>query len=244
VTASAWIAADWPAPDKIKAGTTTRLGGVSKNSFASLNLAMHVNDETAAVEQNRDKLKMMLELPSEPRWLDQVHGCDVATDNNLLTKADAAVTATANTVCAVLTADCLPVLICDRDATCVAAVHAGWRGLAAGVVTSTIRKMPVAVDQLLVWLGPAIGPDAFEVGDDVRDAFMQLGQSFSDAFEQRENGKWLLDIYRAARIQLQQAGIEAVYGGGFCTFSDAERFYSYRREKTTGRMASLIWKTA
>lgn len=236
-----WIAADWPAPVKVHAGSTTRKGGVSKGRYESFNLAQHVDDDRESVEKNRAYLRKLLDLPSEPHWLSQMHGCDVSTDSQLLTQADAAITTEPGKVCVVMTADCLPVLLCDRAGTCVAAVHAGWRGLATGVITRTVAAMPVAREQLMVWLGPAIGPEAFEVGDEVRAEFVSQHERFKQAFEPHVAGKWRMDIYQAARIQLNQLGIDAVYGGGFCTYRDAEQFYSYRRDKQTGRMASLIW---
>jgi len=241
MTIPGWIAADWPAPANIKAGTTTRVGGVSQGQYASFNLAQHVEDDIAAVEQNRRQLAEWFGMSSEPRWLNQVHGCDVSTDDLATSNADAIVTSVANQVCAVMTADCLPVLFCDREGTCVAAAHAGWRGLAAGVIEHTLDKMPVNREQILVWLGPAIGPDAFEVGSEVKDVFLGKSTDLDAAFRPRSEGKWLMDIYLVARIQLKQLGIGNVYGGGFCTYKEAERFYSFRRDKQTGRMASLIW---
>lgn len=241
MTIPGWIAADWPAPANIKAGTTTRQGGVSQGQYASFNLAQHVEDDLSAVQQNRRQLAEWLGLSSEPHWLAQVHGCDVSTDDSPISNADAIVTSGTNQVCVVMTADCLPVLFCDREGICVAAAHAGWRGLAAGVIERTLDKMPVSRDRILVWLGPAIGPEAFEVGSEVKDVFLGKSADFDSAFKPHSEGKWLMDIYLAARIQLKQLGIEDVYGGGFCTYTEVERFYSFRRDKQTGRMASLVW---
>jgi len=241
MTIPGWISADWPAPANIKAGTTTRVGGVSQGQYTSFNLAQHVEDDISAVQQNRRRLTKWLGLSSEPRWLNQVHGCDVSTDDSPVSNADAIVTSVANNVCAVMTADCLPVLFCDQEGTCVAAAHAGWRGLAAGVIEHTLDKMPVSRDQILVWLGPAIGPDAFEVGSEVKDVFVEQNTDLAAAFRPRSEDKWLMDIYVAARILLMQLGIGNVYGGGFCTYAETERFYSYRRDRQTGRMVSLIW---
>ncbi|MBI1422799.1 MAG: peptidoglycan editing factor PgeF [Gammaproteobacteria bacterium] len=238
------MAASWPAPPGVQAGTTTRVGGVSVGPYASLNLAQHVGDDPAAVMENRQRLRRCLQLPGEPLWLHQVHGVQVCTDVAPGTTADASVSRHAGEVCVVMTADCLPVLLCDQQATVVAAAHAGWRGLAAGVIPETVKRMQVVPAHLMAWLGPAIGPRAFEVGDDVRDAFLELGREYQQAFAPQAAGKWWMDIYAAARMQLAGLGITRVYGGVHCTYEDAERFYSYRRERTTGRMASLIWLSA
>jgi len=234
---------DWPAPVNVKAVTTTRLGGVSKLPYDSFNLADHVGDEPDAVQQNRDCLQQSLQLPAAPAWLNQVHG-DTVVDVGQCggqPSADAGFSTRTGLVCAVLTADCLPVLLCDRDGTRVAAAHAGWRGLAAGILESSIRALNTDPGQLLVWLGPAIGPAAFEVGDEVRRAFVDQHAQAAGAFNATTDGRWLADLYRLARIRLQTVGVQAIYGGGLCTFSDRERFYSYRRDGATGRMASLIW---
>ena len=237
------IRPDWPAPARVKAATSTRGGGASCAPWDSLNLADHVGDVAQAVQQNRAVLQQSLALPAAPLWLDQVHG-DRIVDADLADtrpQADAAFTGKANVVCAVLTADCLPVLFCDRAGSRVAAAHAGWRGLAGGILESSVRALDTDPGQLLAWLGPAIGPMAFEVGDEVRQAFVDQHAQAVGAFSASSGGHWLADLYRLARIRLQAAGVDAVYGGGFCTFSDRERFYSYRRDGTTGRMASLIW---
>ena len=244
MTSPGWISAQWPAPAHIKAGTTTRQGGVSTGPYTSFNIAQHVDDDAAAVIQNRTYLQDLLGLSAEPFWLSQVHGSEVSTDERQIAEADAIVTMNKNQVCAVMTADCLPVLLCDRAGSCVAAAHAGWRGLAAGIIPQTIEKMPVSREQLLVWLGPAIGPDAFEVGEEVKAAFLEQGAVYQTAFTPASKNTWRMNIYQAARVQLGMLGIEAVYGGNFCTYSDAERFYSYRRDKVTGRMASMIWMEA
>ena len=234
---------DWPAPGTVKAVTTTREGGVSAAPFDAFNLADHVGDRAEAVQRNRDLLRRRLRLPAEPVWLEQVHGCSVAACGSAgpRPRADASYADRAGSVCAVLTADCLPVLFCDRQGTRVAAAHAGWRGLAGGVLESTVEALGVAPGQLLVWLGPAIGPQAFEVGAEVRRAFVEQHAEAGDAFVAQTNGRWLGDLYRLARIRLRALGVNAVYGGGFCTFGDAERFFSYRRDQVTGRMATLIW---
>jgi hypothetical protein len=235
-----WIQANWLAPSQIKAGCTTRLGGHSQGTYASLNLAMHVGDDPLSVQSNRELLKQYLQLPQEPHWLQQVHGCQVSSDEHVMDEADACMTTQTGRVCVVMTADCLPVLITDKHGRCVAAVHAGWRGLVNGAIGQTIQRLPVAAQDLLVWLGPAIGPQAFEVGEDVLNSFVELDNRYRDAFTTYKN-KWLMDIYHAARLQLGMLGVTDISGGEYCTFENTELFYSYRREKQTGRMASLIW---
>lgn len=234
---------DWPAPEAVSAVSTTREGGLSHPPYASLNLADHVGDRPQAVRENRRLLSECLQLPAEPLWLQQVHGDSVVAchESGPRPAADASYTIGAGAVCAVLTADCLPVLFCDRQGTRVAAAHAGWRGLAGGVLERTVAALAVAPDQLLAWLGPAIGPRAFEVGAEVRSTFIAQHAEADGAFAAQVNGRWLADLYRLARIRLRAAGVRAVYGGSFCTFSEPERFYSYRRDRVTGRMASLIW---
>ena len=219
---------------------TTRQGGGSAAPFDGLNLATHVGDDPAAVAQNRSLLRQ--HLPAEPLWLNQVHGVTVAEAG--LDRAgcdgDAAVSFADSEVCAVMTADCLPVLFCDRAGTVVAAAQAGWRGLAAGVLEVTVARMGVAPEGILAWLGAAIGPSSFEVGDEVRATFVDQHPEAAAAFV-AQGDRWLADIYALARIRLAAVGVTAVYGGGLCTFTDTARFYSYRREGQTGRMASLIW---
>jgi polyphenol oxidase len=234
---------DWPAPPWVRACTTTRLGGVSTGAYAGLNLADHVGDDPRRVAENRALVRRALSLPDEPRWLGQVHGCDVvpAADADPGCPADASVTQETDVVCAVLTADCLPLLICDRRGRKAAAVHAGWRGLAAGVIERTLEALGEAPTDLLVWLGPAIGPDAFEVGPEVRATFLEADPAAAAAFRRGSADRWLGDLGALARTRLARAGVMRVYGGGVCTFSEPGRFYSYRRDGVTGRMASLIW---
>jgi YfiH family protein len=237
---------DWPAPAGVKAVVTTRQGGVSRPPFDAFNLATHVGDDPEAVRANRAALVETLRLTSEPCWLEQVHGTGVVAlhENNPIStppKVDASTTMRPGQVCAVLTADCLPVLFCDRAGTRVAAAHAGWRGLAAGVLEATVATMDVPAQDVLAWLGPAIGPTVFEVGDEVRQAFLDHDPDAAGAFVPHGEGHWLADIYRLARCRLQAMGINAVFGGGLCTYRDSARFYSYRRDGKTGRMASLIW---
>ncbi len=235
------IKPDWPAPAKVHALVTTRAGGVSLPPYDSLNLGDHVGDEPAAVAENRRRLRAL--LPAEPAWLKQVHGTTVALADGLAqpVEADAAAAFESGTVCAVLTADCLPVLFCDRRGSRVAAAHAGWRGLAAGVLEASVAALDCEPAEILAWLGPAIGPQAFEVGEEVREAFVRDLPAATAAFLPGQPGKWLADIYQLARLRLARAGVSQVYGGGLCTHADAERFYSYRRDKATGRMATLIW---
>lgn len=234
----------WPAAERVHAASTTRLGGVSSPPFQSLNLGARTADHPDAVAENRRRLRHALALPEEPRWLAQVHGTRVVAAEQVdrdITEADAAVSQQAGTVCAVLTADCLPVLLCDHAGTAVAAAHAGWRGLAAGVLEATVAAMDRPGKELLAWLGPAIGPAAFEVGDEVREAFLAADPGAGGAFRPSPEGRWLADLYTLARRRLTACGVRQVHGGGFCTFTDAKRFHSYRRDGASGRMASLIW---
>lgn len=238
---NAWLTPDWPAPARVRACVTTRSGGVSQAPFDSLNLGAHVDDDPRAVEENRRRLTERLEC--RPSWLEQVHGVTVVeADPSRVPRADASWSAMPGVACTIMTADCLPALFCDRSGTRVAAAHAGWRGLAAGVLEATVDSLGVPGDELLVWLGPAIGPQAFEVGGEVRDAFVAAHAEARSAFVPSANpGRFMADIYRLARIRLGAHGVTAVHGGGLCTFSDTERFYSYRRSSRTGRFASLVW---
>lgn len=232
---------DWPAPACVRAMMTTRTGGVSTGPYASFNLGLHVGDDPQSVAQNRQRL--CAQLPAAPLWLDQVHGTTVVEADAAPAgiRADAAFTSRHHTVCAVQTADCLPVLLCDREGSQVAAAHAGWRGLAAGILEATVRAMKTPPDRLLAWLGPAIGPQAFEVGEEVRAAFTQEDPHAANAFVAHGESKWLADIFLLARQRLQRAGVTCVHGGTACTFSDAQRWFSHRRDRITGRMAALIW---
>lgn len=233
---------DWPAPAGVRAVVTTRLGGVSAPPFASFNLGTHVGDSEFAVLRNRKILQRELGLPDAPRWLNQVHGNAVvdAADGDHNARADGSFARTQGAVCVVMTADCLPILLCDQSGQAVAALHGGWRGLAAGIVESGIRALGCASTEVMAWLGPAIGPRAFEVGADVRYAFVQIDERHAGAFVPAGD-RWLADIYELARTQLEALGVTAIYGGNGCTYTDRERFYSYRRDGITGRMASLIW---
>jgi YfiH family protein len=245
-TAIAFLAADWPAPQAIRAGTTLRTGGVSDVPFTSLNLGAATGDDTQAVAENRRRMATALKLPGPPIWLNQVHGTTVAdADRPVTGPADASITTASSTVCAVLTADCLPVLLTDRAATCWGAAHAGWRGLAAGVLEAIVARLPAAGGELMAWLGPAIGPRNFAVGADVRAAFCDRHAADAAAFAPgAAAGQYRADLYALARARLKRAGVGAVYGGGLCTVADAHRFYSHRRAGATGRMASLIWRAS
>jgi polyphenol oxidase len=249
------IIPNWPQPANVKAFFSTRVGGVSVNSdlneFASLNLGRSAGDAPEAVDENRRRLAAL--LPRAPKWLNQVHGSRVVIADDVIdlsedVKADAIATSTPNTPCAIMVADCLPVLFCDDAGQHVAAAHAGWRGLAAGVLENTVAAMQAPPASIMAWLGPAIGPSAFEVGDDVREAFISRDPATAACFVPRGDdhpNKFMADIYALARLSLARAGVTHVYGGEFCTASDVSRFFSYRREgrvgRNTGRMAGVIW---
>ena len=237
---SDWLIPDWPAPAQVKACVTTRAGGVSQAPFDSLNLGDHVEDSPEAVLENRRRLTEAFHI--QPAWLRQVHGVSVVEANpGRIAEADGSWTSTPGIACTSMTADCLPALFCNRAGTRVAAAHAGWRGLAAGVLEAAVESLETEPADVLVWLGPAIGPQAFEVGPEVREAFVQQLPSTAQAFVPSRNpGKFMADIYQLARLRLAARGVTAVYGGGFCTVSDP-RFFSYRRSPCTGRFASLIW---
>jgi YfiH family protein len=244
-----WILPDWPAAPRVRAVCTTRQGGVSVGPYCSMNPADHVGDTVEAVLANRSMLQQVLQLPAPPRWLQQVHGTTVidAADAVAVDEApvaDAAFSSQPGVVCVVLTADCLPVLMCDTDGRQVAAVHAGWRGLAAGVIEQTLDAMQQPGESLLAWFGPAIGPGAYQVGEEVRDTFIRHNRLAEAAFRPGPGGGWMADLYLLARQRLAERGVTAVYGGHECSFSDPERFFSYRRDGVTGRMATLIWLQA
>lgn len=240
------IVPEWPAPAGVRAVSTTRTGGVSLPPYDSLNLGTHVNDAPAAVTENRRRLGRLAGLPAEPVWLAQVHGIAVvdAAISPIGTTADACFSTTPGVVCVIQTADCLPVLFCDTRGRVVAAAHAGWRGLAAGVLEQTVAVMErqgASADTILAWLGPAIGPNAFEVGDEVRTTFVDHDPAADAAFVAHGNDKWLADIFLLARQRLIACGVSRIYGGGVCTVSDPARFFSHRRDRISGRQASLIW---
>ncbi len=235
------IIPDWPAPANVQALQTTRAGGVSAAPYDSFNLGDHVGDAPLAVARNRQSLNQL--LPSEPVWLEQVHGTSVtnADQTSCLPQADACIARHHDAVCVVMTADCLPILLCDAQGTVVGAAHAGWKGLAAGVIEATVKEMKVAPQQLMAWLGPAISRQAFEVGGEVRAQFVAADAQAAAAFVPGNNGKWLADLYALARLRLNKLGVTRIYGGDYCTYRDAARFYSYRRDGATGRMGTFIW---
>lgn len=239
------VRADWGAPSPMVALTTTRLGGVSQAPFDALNLGDHVGDEPAAVRRNRALLQSALGLPGEPVWLDQVHGVSVvevgADSAGLTPTADAAVTRERGCVLAIMTADCLPVVLASPEYGVMAAVHGGWRGLADDILQHTVTAMGCPASTLHAWLGPAIGPERFEVGDDVWDRFVSRDWQMARCFSATTNGKFMADLYAIARRSLTTLGIEQITGGQYCTYTDSARFYSYRRSALTGRMATLAW---
>jgi YfiH family protein len=262
------ITPDWPAPPGVRAAFTLRTGGISVAPYDSLNLGSRVGDSPEAVAENRRRVRKKLRLPAEPVWLEQVHGTvvvelgasaavrvnaagpsDVAMDGTvvgclepgIVPTGDAAVTWGAGLVCAIRVADCMPVLFAARDGSAVGAAHAGWRGLAGGVLEATVRQLGVPASQLIAWMGPAIGPAHFEVGDEVRAAFTATDEGATSAFVANARGRWQCDLYALARRRLTAIGVSGIYGGGWCTFTDSERFFSFRRNSQCGRMAALIW---
>ncbi len=244
-----WIVPDWPAPPHIRAVCTTRSGGVSQGVYKSMNPAGHVKDDVQDVAENRLLLQQGLNLSSSPQWLEQIHSTKILNldqiNNNFRNndfKADGSTTTREETVCVVMTADCLPVLLTDRKGQRIAAIHAGWRGLANGILEAGVSHFSAAED-ILAWLGPAIGPEKFEVGEEVLDKLSVGVKNKTGWFQESLNsGKWLVDLYTLARLRLQQAGVSEIYGGTYCSFSDEERFFSYRRQGVCGRMATLIWR--
>jgi polyphenol oxidase len=232
---------NWPAPASVRALQSTRSGGCSPVPYASFNLGSHVGDAPVLVARNRMLLAPL--MPSEPVWLNQVHGTTVvnAAQASCLPQADACVSAQAGVVCVVMTADCLPVLLCDVAGSVVGAAHAGWRGLCDGVIEATVAAMQVAPQTLMAWLGPAIGADAFEVGAEVRAAFVAHAPEAAVAFTPHAPDKYRADIYQLARQRLQALGVTQIYGGEHCTYRDPARFFSYRRDGVTGRMGTFIW---
>jgi len=237
------IKPDWPAPAHVQAFTTTRLGGTSQPPFDSLNLGAHVNDAISSVNENRHIIEQSTAMPASPLWLEQTHSTKVITSQTWQPgiEADAIYSNETGQVCTVLTADCLPLLLCDHTGQQIAAIHAGWRGLLSGVIENTLPYFNGENKNILVWLGPAIGPNQFEVGTEVYQAFVNKHQQAANAFIQTDADHYLANIYLLARQRLAQLGIHAVYGGEHCTVTDAEQFFSYRRDGVCGRMASVIW---
>jgi YfiH family protein len=249
-TALGFLTPDWAAPRPVHAAFTLRRGGISAAPFDSLNVAAHVGDVCEAVAENRRRLRDELRLPEEPAWMDQVHGTEVldldvsdlaARGVTSSVTADAALTRRTGRVCVVQVADCLPVLFAARDGSAVAAAHAGWRGLATGVLESTVKSLALDPGALLAWIGPGIGPAHFEVGDEVRKAFLAHDDAAAGAFRPNARGRWQCDLPLLARARLAALGIAAVTGGAWCTYADASRFFSFRRDGRCGRMAAVIW---
>lgn len=243
---------NWPAPPGVRAAFTLRSGGVSRPPCDTFNVAAHVGDDPRAVAENRAALRARLELPAEPAWLEQVHGhnvvdldqqtsLDLQTPRDSPARADAAVTRAAGRVCVIQVADCMPVLFAAKDGSAIGAAHAGWRGLAAGVLEATVRAMNTPPGKLLAWLGPAIGQANFEVGEEVRAAFLASDPGASATFERNGRGRWQCDLSGLARRKLAALGVISVHGGGWCTSADPGRFFSYRRDGRCGRMAALVW---
>jgi hypothetical protein len=236
------IRPNWAAPSAIQACCTTRVGGVSAAPYNSLNLALHVGDDAARVTQNRRLLREQLKLRAEPCWINQTHGTRTVTlEQDVTRDADAAVTRVAGTIAVVMTADCLPILLCNRAGSEVAAVHAGWRGLQAGVIQSALATMNSPNHQLMAWIGPGISQACFEVGDEVRTAFIDSMPDAQAFFSANRRGHWLCDLGGLAEQELKAQGVGEVCRDSHCSYRDSDRFYSYRRTATTGRMATLIW---
>lgn len=239
-----FIRPDWPAPENVSAVATTRQGGFSVEPFDSFNLATHVGDDPASVEANRVLLHRQLDLPSKPCWLNQTHSNRVTLlndENGYQFDSDAAISRKKGQVAAVMTADCLPILLCNRDGSEVAAIHAGWRGLVDGIIGNTLSNMSSDASQLMAWIGPAISQQRFEVGEDVYHLFADKNKNSIGFFNANRPGHWLCDLPGLAEQALSRHGLSQIHLSGLCSFSDASRFYSYRRNKVTGRMACLIW---
>lgn len=243
MTSVQWLRADWPAPADIVAGTTLRQGGVSAGRYLSLNLAEHVGDDRHSVQTNRRRFHDACGLPAEPLWLSQAHGKVVVPAESAedVPRADAIVATRADTVCAILTADCLPVLFACDDGTAIAAAHAGWRGLCEGVLEETVAALPGTPSTILAWLGPAISQPAFEVGSEVRERFLAYDDGAAAAFRENDRSRWQADLYQLARLRLCKAGVTRIFGGGRCTFSEPGAFFSYRRDGECGRMATFVF---
>lgn len=254
-----FIEPDWPAPKHIKACCTTREGGVSQPPYNQFNLALHVGDEVEHVLQNRQRLHNFLALPAEPFWLDQQHtdivvhhACREQHSARLATVADASWTDIEHSVCAVMTADCLPILLTNQAGSVVSAIHAGWKGLQKGIVTNTLQQIArkgILMSDMMAWIGPAISQRNFEVGQDVYDAFVMADVSNSAFFQSQKSvnqaddteAKYLADLVGLAKKELHMLGVENIYGGDYCSYQEEHKFFSYRRDGDTGRMASLIW---
>ena len=239
-----WIIPDWPAPPEVRALSTQRGGGASAPPFESLNLGAHVGDSAEAVADNRLRLRALARLPAEPVWLSQQHGVEVLDldgPQDAPRAADASFSRCAGRVCAILTADCLPVLLASESGAGVAAAHAGWRGLAAGVIEAAVRGLALPPSSLLAWLGPGIGRGHFEIGTEVREALLRADPEAEDAFLPNAGGRYMADLAALARRRLERLGVVRIYGGDACTYASPERYFSYRRDGRTGRQATLIW---
>ncbi len=238
------IRPDWPCDSRIRALCTTRHGGFSSGAYEGLNLARHVGDDSQSVNSNRQLLQQQLNLPGNPCWLNQTHSTDVtilSSSQSYEMNSDAAICRQPGQIAIVMTADCLPVLLCNRDGSEIAAVHAGWRGLVDGIIENTLKKLNSDPTQLLAWVGPAISQSRFEVGQEVLDLFIEKNKQAACHFKANRPGHWLCDLPGLAQDQLRQLGLDAIYLSGLCSFNEESRFYSFRRNKVTGRMASLIW---
>ena len=239
-----WLQADWPVAGTVVAGTTLRSGGASHGEFDALNLAAHVGDDPDAVLENRRRLQVDCELPTEPLWLRQVHGTTVAraAARPEQGEADAIISSEPHSVCAVLTADCLPVLFASDDATELGAAHVGWRGLCAGILEKTVAAMNASPERIFAWFGPAISQPAFEVGPELREMFVDQDKTADAHFSENDSGRWQADLYGLACMRLQGCGVTQIFGGGLCTHADQQQFFSYRRDGRCGRMASFIFR--
>lgn len=237
------IKANWPAPEHIHALSTTREGGYSEGAYHSLNLATHTGDLLENVQTNRALLRESLDLPSEPLWLNEVHGNKIlcADMPHSTLEADGSFAKTPNKVCVITTADCLPVLLTNAEGTMISALHCGWRGLHSLIIQSGIDILSKHKSEIMAWLGPAISAKKYEINDEIYNNFVTQDNSYELAFQQNRPGHWYMDLYQIARIQLKKAGVTKIYGGEYCTYSEPDKFYSYRRESITGRMATLIW---
>lgn len=236
---------NWPAPERVRAIATTRRGGISEGAYTSCNMALHVGDQPQHVLSNRAQVAKYAQLPSQPVWLKQVHGNRVVVIDDLKCseniEADAAVSFVPGKVCVILTADCFPLLFCDQAARCVAAAHIGWRGLASGLIEKTVATINGDAGDLLVWIGAGISACHFQIGSSVRDLLLGRNSAFALAILPNNTGQWTADLPQMIAIQLRLCGVERIFGGHDCTYSDPKRFYSYRYHQTTGRMASMIW---
>ncbi|MBT4836502.1 MAG: peptidoglycan editing factor PgeF [Methylococcales bacterium] len=240
-----WLSPDWPAPENIRAICTTRSGGCSLFPYHSMNLGDHVDDDLQHVNANRQHLKRILALPRDPRWLTQIHGNEIidADKDTKSMAADGIITSRNNMVCTVLTADCVPVLLCDQNGHQVCAVHAGWKGLAGCIIAQAIAKFDCKSSKLMAWIGPAISQVNYQVNQAMVSSFVEQSISYQQAFKYVDNDQYLADLVLLAKLQMQALGLNQIYGGQWCTFADDSKFFSYRRQNITGRMATLIWKS-